>query len=292
MKCLACNKECENRQELAYHINHEHGLNTKEYKLRYQPDKDDNLLECPICHRYNMKQLTQHITSAHKLTKDEFLEQFPNTKLWIEEISTRCSKAQSIGIQTYRDNLKNDPHYYDESYARRTEKRDIKTFGEKVRKTRIERGTNEAMSKRLVEMWKDEDYRKFQSEKTKRQHKNGLTDKVVNRHIGKVYFREIGEKVYYFKSSWEVELAKYFYENNIEFEYEPFYIEYIFKDETHRYYPDFYLKEKNLLIEVKPFGLITDEKVINKKNACIEQGYKFMFITENELKAINSVKFE
>lgn len=292
MRCLACNKECENRQELAYHINHEHGLNTKEYKLRYQPDKDDNLLECPICHRYNMKQLTQHITSAHKLTKDEFLEQFPNTKLWIEEISARCSKAQSIGIQTYRDNLKNDPHYYDDVYAERSKKRDYSAIANKIRKTRIERGSNEKLSEWSKNQWKDEDYRKFQSEKTKKQHENGLTDIVVNRHVGKVYHTELNEKVYYFKSSWEVELAKYFYENNIEFEYEPFYIEYIFKNETHRYYPDFYLKENNLLIEVKPTNLTTDEKVVAKKNACIEQGYRFMFITENELMAINSVKFE
>ena len=90
MKCLICDEEFSNRQKFAYHLNTTHNINTKEYKIKYKPDKDNNLLECPICGRYNMKQLTQHLTDIHKITKDEFLEQYPNTKLWVDEISERC----------------------------------------------------------------------------------------------------------------------------------------------------------------------------------------------------------
>ena len=239
-----------------------------------------------------MKQLTQHITDIHKLTKDEFLTQYPNTKLWVEEVSERCSKAQNIGIQTYRDNLANDPHYYDDVYAKRYKKRNHEEIANKTRKTRIERGTNEKMSERVKKMWENPEYRQMQVEKTKRQHENGLTDIVVNTHAGNKYYTEINGIVYYFKSSWEVKFAQFLFENTIDFQYEPFYIKYMYDGRECKYYPDFYLKSCNLLIEVKPMELCENDKVIAKKNACIAQGFKFMFVTQNELKDLESLRFD
>lgn len=291
MICKICNEEMLNRQKLAYHLNHTHGINIKEYNLRYKPDKDDNLLECPICGRYNMKQLTQHITDIHKLTKDEFLTQYPNTKLWIDEISERCSKAQSKGIQTFRNNLANDPHHYDDMYDRRSAKCNYKEIADKIRQTRIERGTNEKMSERIKLLWQNEDYRNMQIEKTKRQHREqGLTDCVMKGLSHGLIDVVIGDKKYRMRSSWEVQLAESLHKRHIEFLYEPFYIKYSFQGKEHKYYPDFYIESHNLIIEVKPERLCEDEKVIAKKNACLALGFNFIFVTQNELKDIENLR--
>ena len=292
MKCLICNEEFSNRQKFAYHLNTTHNINTKEYKIKYKPDKDNNLLECPICGKYNMKQLTQHLTDIHKITKDEFLEQYPNTKLWVDEISERCSRAQSVGIETFKNNLKTDPHYYDDMYKKRAENRNWDGFAEKVRKTREERGTNEKMSKLSKRNWQDADYRKLQSDKAKKQHENGLTQIIMERSGKKRYKVTLNNVTYSMRSTWEIQFATYLNESNIEFKYEPFSITYEYNNSKKLYYPDFYIPKYNLVIEVKPFSLINNGQVIAKQEACLALNYKFMFITENELKQLDKIQFE
>jgi len=292
MKCLICNEEFCNRQKFAYHLNTIHNINIQDYKLKYKPDKDTNLLECPICGKYNMKQLTQHITDIHKLTKEEFLAQYPNTKLWIDEISIRCAKAQSIGMETFRNNLKQDPHYYDEMYVKRDLHRNKAEIADKIRQTRIERGTNEKMSTRIKKMWDNEDYRKMQVEKAKKQHENGLTEIIAKNSGRKRYPVTLNNVTYSMRSNWEVQFATFLSEHNIEFKYEPFTIKYTYKGQEKVYYPDFYIIKSGLVIEVKPLDLCNDERVIAKKIATESLGYKFMFITENELSNLDNIQFE
>ena len=292
MTCLICNCEMKNRQQLAYHLNSVHHTNVHDYKIKYKLDKDNNLLECPICGEYNLKQLTHHLTWKHNLTKEQFLQQFPDTKLWIDEISERCAKAQSKGIETFRNNLKDNPHHYDEMYKRRSKRRDYASIALKVKQTRKERGSDEKTSLRSKQLWQNEDYRRAQSERMKQQHKNGLTDIAIKKSGRKRYPITLGDNTYNMRSTWEVSLAIYFYNHNIGFKYEPFTIKYRYMGEIKLYYPDFYLQQSNLIIEVKPLDLCEDEKVIAKRNACIEQGYKYMFITENELKVLDTIRFE
>lgn len=292
MQCLICNCDIPNRQKLAHHLNVDHHTNMAEYKIKYKPDKNDELLECPICGRYNMKQLTQHLTGTHNISKEEFLSLYPGTKLWIDEISERCSKAQSIGIQTFRNNLKQDSHYYDEMFARRTANRNTEEISNKIRQTRISRGTNILMSERVLELWKNEDYRKLQSEKAKKQHENGLTKIIVKNSGRKRYTLTLNNVTYSMRSTWETRFATYLHEHNIEFQYEPFAIKYTYKGLEKVYYPDFYIVKSNLIIEVKPLNLCQDGRVIAKKQATELLGYKFMFITENELNNLDSVQFE
>ena len=292
MNCLICNCEIPNRQKLAHHLNVVHHTNMENYKIKYKPDKDESLLECPICGRYNMKQLTQHITGTHKMNKEEFLSLYPNTKLWIDEISERCARAQSIGIETFRNNLKQNSHYYDEMYARRTKHRKTDEISDKIRQTRIERGTNEKMSVRVKKLWQNEDYRNFQVEKTKKQHKNGLTEKIVQNSGKKRYDITLDGVTYKMRSTWEVQLATYLYEHNIAFKYEPFGIKYLYEGLEKLYYPDFYIIKSGLVIEVKPINLCDDERVQAKKLAVESLGYRFMFITELELNNLDNIQFE
>ncbi len=292
MKCLICNEDFNNRQKFAYHINTIHNMNTEEYKLKFKPDKDNNLLECPICGKYNMKQLTQHLTDIHKITKEEFLQQYPNTKLWIEEISIRCAEAQSLGIETFRNNLKQNPHYYDDMYVERDKHRNKEEISKKIRQTRIERGTNIKMSERVLKLWENEDYRKMQTEKTKKQHENGLTEIIVKNSGRKRYKVTLDNVTYSMRSTWEVQLATYLYEHGIEFRYEPFAVKYLLEGKTRTYYPDFYIVKSGLVIEVKPLELCNDKRVLAKKLATESLGYKFMFITEEELSKLDDIQFE
>jgi len=65
-----------------------------------------------------------------------------------------------------------------------------------------------------------------------------------------------------------------------EIEHEPFSVDYITNGKTHRYYPDFYIRHINTIIEVKSQYILDLHKDLNirKEDACIEQGYKFMYM--------------
>ena len=292
MKCLICNEDVPNRQKLAVHLSTIHDTNMKDYKLKYKPDKDENLLECPICGQYNIKQLTHHLTWKHKLSKEDFLKDYPNTKLWIDEISDRCAKASLIGLETFKSNKLKDPHYYDESYKARTLKRNYDEINNKIRQTRKERGTNEKMSERVKKLWQDENYRNLQSAKAKEQHRNGLTEIIVAKCGKKRYDVTLNNVTYRMRSTWEVTVAKSLFERNITFKYEPFSVKYNYNNSVKHYYPDFYLEDYNLLIEVKPYALCMEERVVAKKQACEKLGYRFMFITENEMKNLLDINYE
>lgn len=63
-------------------------------------------------------------------------------------------------------------------------------------------------------------------------------------------------------------------------------IHYVDRAKNCVYYPDFYFSHLNLIVEIKSDytyrkGLYKNQK---KRNACIEQGYKFMFIIDNDFK--------
>ena len=79
-----------------------------------------------------------------------------------------------------------------------------------------------------------------------------------------------------FKSSWEVEIAKFLDNHNISWQYEPK----TFKmDNGHRYTPDFFLEDFNIFIEVKPIYFI-NEKVIYKIQQVRQNNHKCFLLTE------------
>ena len=54
------------------------------------------------------------------------------------------------------------------------------------------------------------------------------------------------------------------------------------------YFPDFYYKEKNLIIEIKSTYYYNKylNKNLAKQEACISQGYNFIFIIDNDYQSI------
>ena len=86
-----------------------------------------------------------------------------------------------------------------------------------------------------------------------------------------------------YRGTYEKHFLDFCFNNNINIE-KPKTIKYIFDNKNKVYFPDFFLKEKNLIIEVKShYTYKRDlEKNLAKQTACLEQGYNFIFIIDKD----------
>ena len=78
-----------------------------------------------------------------------------------------------------------------------------------------------------------------------------------NRH--KNYLCKINNCQYLFKSKVEIEIAKYLLDKFHYISYEEKHISYYYENQQHLYIPDFFIKEYNLLIEIKGNYYINDK---------------------------------
>ena len=85
-----------------------------------------------------------------------------------------------------------------------------------------------------------------------------------------------------YRSKWEIECAKHLDTYNIKYVYERLAIPYEYNSETHMYFPDFYLPEYNMLLEVKPKEKISEVSEI-KRVATEKLGYKFRYVVREDL---------
>ena len=92
-----------------------------------------------------------------------------------------------------------------------------------------------------------------------------------------------GDTKYTFRSSYERRFACFLYGEDIIFEYESMAIPYVFDGGTKVYIPDFYLPKFNLICEVKPKAFVDEQQNQYKRQAVLNEGYSFTFITEFEL---------
>lgn len=298
--CAVCSQTVTSRRGLAFHIK-KHEINSIQQYLEMFPNeesnvdpKNDSLLICPICGQKNLKQLTHHITWKHDMTREQFENLYPDQKLFIDEISTRCSKACKRGNEIRIENMKKFPDKYKEIYknAARRRKENNPDIGLKISKILREQGVYDNTSSRTKSMWEDPSYRDMQSEKCKKQHENGLTSIVIQNSGKKRYAVTIGGIEYHMRSTWEVKFAEILYSKSIKFEYEPFSIKYEFNSTIKDYYPDFVIPGKNIIFEVKPINLTKTAMNIAKQNKCIESGFDFRYITEIELNDIANINFD
>lgn len=298
IKCVFCGQCVTSKRGLAFHIKKHKIDSVDDYLIKFPEEiknvepKDENLLTCPICGRYNMKQLGQHITGTHKLTHEEFKKLYPDQIMFIPEISERCRRAEKIGNERYLENVANDPKKYEEIYRKRAIKRreNNPDIGNKIATILREHGVYEQTSIRTKKMWQDAGYIEMQSEKCKKQHLNGLTEKVLENSGKRRYSVEIDGTNYNMRSTWEIKFAKLLHENGIDFKYESIRIQYEYMNKTKIYVPDFVVKN-TILFEVKPKSLINAEMNKAKMESCIAQGYSFRYITEDELNDISLIDF-
>lgn len=91
---------------------------------------------------------------------------------------------------------------------------------------------------------------------------------------------------YYYRSSYEKQFIKLCLEHNIKIESaetKEFRVSYEFEGKKRCYYPDFYLPDYNVIIEIKPISLLNDKLNEIKLDAAMKFHENFIIITEEEL---------
>ena len=293
IRCVICDQMVTSKRGLAFHLK-KHNIESVEDYLNMFPEEKElilptnkELLTCPICGKSNMKQLTQHLTWKHHMSRSEFEKLYPDQQLFIPEISERCKRAVTISNEHLAHNMKENPEKYKESRMRaaRTRKERYPDIAKRISNKLREIGVYDRLSETTKKKWQDDDYRKMQSDKCKKQHENGLTEIVMEKSYNRnhVKIETINGKEYRFRSSFELRFAKILNEFGLEFEYESLEIQYFYKGKFHVYYPDFVIPNTNIVFEVKPYFRIQDIRNQIKQRYSIEQGYDFRYITELEL---------
>ena len=105
------------------------------------------------------------------------------------------------------------------------------------------------------------------------------------------YGIQIYENISY-QGSYELDFLKYCEQNNILNKIsKPKSIKYEFNNKEKRYYPDFYIKDINLIIEIKSsyFFELHEEQNLKKKESCIKQGFSFLFIINKDYEKFNEI---
>ena len=231
-------------------------------------------VECPICSK-KLKVITKTHFRLHGYnTKEELLKDYPNTILVSEkyrvsnaeirkEVFTKLNKSQEqrLKASSHCKKLNQD--------SERQKAKSRKAWSDE--KQRIAK--RDEMLALLDKINNSPDYEDFR----KRRLKGFSYGKKIP------YLTEKGNLLQ-LRSFLECKVCKFLELNNFDFNYESIEIEYLFENKSHKYYPDFYLKDYNLILEVKPLPKQSDGMVLAKRQASIDKGYNFMFVSENDLK--------
>lgn len=100
---------------------------------------------------------------------------------------------------------------------------------------------------KIGKIWKG----KKHSNKTKQQIQNTISKNIFNNNWHTNLTKQVQYKNEYFDSSWEILFVKYLENKNIKWIRPKNYFEYKWENSIHRYYPDIYLPDYNLYIEIK-----------------------------------------
>lgn len=113
-----------------------------------------------------------------------------------------------------------------------------------------------------------------------------IVNKMIKSGIKITKFRDTD---IYFQSTYEKDFLDKYYDI-LDIKRGPT-VKYIFSGKTHIYYPDFYVKELNLIVEIKSTNWYNVHKEKNecKKFQCIEQGYNFIFILDKNYEVFNEL---
>lgn len=224
-----------------------------------ESNEDENgLLSCSECGVSGYRNLIRHLKSKHQMTPKDYLSKYPDDKVYTDEMQKKFSKGGYAANKAMQDSGF-----------------DFSERSQKARASEIENDPD-AYLKRNRKLYDDPEFRDRATQRIMK----------ANRWHGDRY-RYDGRS---FRSTWEVKFAEWLSSNDIKYEYEGVKVKYFDpeKEEYRTYYPDFYLPDFNLCIEVKPEVYLNSPNVIAKKEACLEQGYKFKFITQNELRNLST----
>lgn len=243
---------------------------------------------CPVCNnKRTFQSLTFHLQAKHNMSVEEFINAYPEHKLFTTHYSEEMSKNVRIALKNDWEN----PEYRERHSQRmKGNKNNTKRTPEGIEHQR------QVLSARLKELWQDPEYRSKMSKLTADRHKDGSLDRAVTRGFRKgwVKYESPCCGTITLKSSWEVMLARFLDEFGYKYRYEKLFRYYnSSKRQERNYLADFYLLDYNLVIEVKATWALNNQGVRDKMQGVIRTGTKFMFFTERELGClVSKEKFE
>ena len=242
-----------------------------------------------ICgHKVN-KDLSNHLRKSHGLSNKEYQDMYPDSEVCSEEVKEH---RRSNGIKTshilWRTEAGSD-------FRARRSQCMTNTNNENWKNPEY----REMMSERGKAQWTDE-YRELKSKLAKDQWSNpdikakqieSLKDFYNSPEGLEAIRKKVRFKVEYngviYRSRWEVDLAHFLDIKRINYEYERVVIRYLDSSgRVRRYITDFYLRDYNLIIEVKPDYRIKYDDVQRKKEATELEGYRFMFVSHHFISGI------
>ena len=269
-KCKHCGKEFEDRYKLTGHSTH----------CKMNPNYERNIL-----------QSTKNVNSGNKNKREKYLKdkveyycQYCNKKCVgknsLKNHENRCNKNPNKkvlnynNLEKYNEEVKNGLHKHTNQY--------IKSIKLGLPYPKVSKETREKISlSSKNQVWTKErkDNLSLSMHKAVLEHPESYSSSNVNVRVKKREYREI-----MLDSEWEVVFAKFLDEKKIKWVRPSSGKIYKYKGVEHLYFPDFYLQEYDLYVEVK--GYIRDRDYYKWKSLD-----NLVIITLKEIKKIKRGEF-
>ena len=296
IKCLICSKEFKNLKALSTHINLTHQLTSKQYYDKFIKTETDGIcLTCGQETNYRnlnvgyLKTCSQKCDALYKKDNNKTSKYWLGKKQPKEMVLKRINHTDQKLKEKNRENtfLKN---YGVSNYSQTSEgrKRTSETF-----KGKIVHRTDEHQKKITESKISNGTTKHTEETKRKISISNSGENNAFRRYLnngGKIPKNSGGVSGYYgelyFRSSLELSAIHYYKEKNLTIlsaENNNYKVVYFIDGKEKSYYPDFYIVELDLVVEIKPHSLLGYNN--NKLKAEIAETVfrNFEVLTEKEI---------
>jgi hypothetical protein len=293
--CQICQKEYPTLSHLSRHINN-HKITKKEYYDKYLKKNHEGI--CPICHSLtsytNKWQNAYKIYCSEKCKKCGVPKSVEKTSLKIYGVSN-VNKLEGVRNKIKKTNEKiygNSCPMQNDDIQKNIRENNFKKMGvelpfqskkiqKKGAKTRKEKYGAEYtyQSPFLYDKCKNTMIQKYEFPFTLQS-----PDLFEKSFKARILLRKFNNSELFYQGSYELDFLEK-YSKSISIQRAPF-IKYRFKRKERIYYPDFYLPEKNIIVEIKNKYLAKrDKKLIQaKKKAVLDAGFQFIMILNKNYK--------
>ena len=282
IKCSICGKDCKSLRSITKHIQMLHKLVSKD--VLFETNKE-LFNECKIC-LVPIKFYKTDSQSRHHCSKECYIKSKKNKKQSSEVINKRIKNTNQIEKQKTRAKTMESRYgkqFYCNDMESRNKKLSEKLTGKKrspehVKKTidskrlngtlKHSQKTKDLISKKLLATFGNPNYDKSKFVKPK---KNG--------------YKTCNYKGFFVRSSYEkkfIDFCDLYKLKVVSAENNKFSVKYCAKDGRIRtYFPDFYVEDLDLIVEIKPISMYDYKDNIAKFDAMLKV-HRFVVITEDD----------